>query len=802
MSEKGKEMVVFEKEMKKGKMREKGKGIEGDEREMVDHWSHEHPLTLVDTREREYCYGCELRFGSGEKAYGCSMKVCRYAKLLHEECAAMAREIRHPLHHLHPQAQHILIQQHQPHFDICDICQQTIRSIVYRCSFRGYGDEQMANIDIIQHHPSHPDHELKLLQRRSIFECNACNTIHSGSWYMCTTDGCGYRIHRRCASLPQTIKREDHPHSLFLSYHVPLEYRYRGIRYEYKCNVCSTSFLPECWIYHCQICMYIVHITCAFKEPLCGFNIHLRCAQGGGVIDDEDQRRSVIHHPSHPGHELKLLRRECSFKCDACRIKGSSSSSYTCTNDDCQYWIHEKCATLPQSFKREDHHHSLSLSFEVPFEYLKFNYKCDVCNTILVVNYWIYHCQICRFIVHVKCAFNKPPPRITLDIGRVIIRLPTSEVAEELITPFVMREKGTFMPNDDGDESVNVRYYKFIHHQHQLTLVSSGDRSQEEEEEEDEENYGVRWELICDGCITPISSSYYYMSCGECRYNLHIACFNLPPQLSSLPPHHQRDDHHLLLQSCDKLLQPWNRQYCSVCYYDINGLFYGCGECGFKVDIKCACMPYTILHAAHPQHLLNHVARDDLWSDRDNSLRLLCASCDAYAFYYDCYRCCNSSCDFIVHLRCALLPASVSSRRWDSRHPLLLMYDATLNRPGDFYCDQCETQMNPRSWMYRCRACDVSFHPKCFPTTSGGYRNIKLGQECHVNAETHPHTLTFQLLTTKRRCDICRSDKYEQQGFYCALCNFFICLYWCGKNMIAKGDLKAVDLEKLSVLDH
>ncbi|XP_047962171.1 uncharacterized protein LOC125207004 [Salvia hispanica] len=636
----------------------RGKQIEeeeGNEREMLHHWSHEHPLTLVEIRERNYCYGCEEQFSVGEQAYGCSTEGCNYSSLLHAECVVVAREIRHPSHH----PQHILIQRHESELRGCDICGRTIWSIGYKCS---------------------------------------------------------------------------------------------------KCD----------------------------------FQMHLRCAQGGGVIDDDgdDQRRSVIHHPSHPGHELKLFKRRCSFKCDSCcTTHAKGSSSYTCTTPACEYWIHERCASLPPTIKREDHHHSLSLSFQVPFEYLNFNFKCDVCNTILVPNYWIYHCQICRFIVHVKCAFNKPPPRITLDIGRDIIRLPlpTNEVAEELIAPFVTREKGAFMPKDDGDELVNVKYYKFIHHQHRLTLVSSGDQSQEEED--DEENYGKRSELLCDGCITLITSSKY-MSCSECKYNLHVACFHLPPQLSSLPIHHQ--EHPLVLQSLDKH-QPWKWQYCSVCGCGTNGLFYTCTKCAFKVDIKCACMPDTILHAAHPKHLLNHVTKSDLGRDI-NLWSLFCAAiCGQNISSYDCYRCRNNSCDFIVHVRCALLPASVSSRRWDEHHPLLLTYDATLNRPGDFYCDQCETQMNPRRWMYHCRSCDLSFHPDCFVTTSGEYRNRKLGQEYHVNAAIHPHPLTFQLLTTKRRCDICRCNENENQGFYCALCNFFICFYDCGKKMIEDGNIVAVE---------
>ncbi|XP_047962742.1 uncharacterized protein LOC125207442 [Salvia hispanica] len=636
---------------------------------MVDHWSHEHPLTLVETRGGDHCYGCEVRFGSGEQAYGCSIDGCEYSNLLHQECAAVAREIRHPLHHPH----HILIQRHEPDLRGCNICERTIWSIGYKCTSSG------------------------------------------------------------------------------------------------------------CW-----------------------FQMHLRCAHDSDLIDAatpdvDEQRRAIIRHPSHPKHDLKLLRGRCPSKCDACGAT-RKGSSYICTKDACQYLIHQKCASLPQHLKREDHHHSLSLSFQVPREYIRLQYKCDVCNISFLPNYWIYHCPLCRYIVHIKCAFNKKPRVIDISIGKDIVHLPTNEVAVEQITPFVMRQRGgeilippIILPaSSPSIELVNVKYYKFIHHQHQLTLVSSGDPSQEEEEEQDEENYGVRSELICDGCITPISSSsYYYMSCSECKYNLHLACFHLPPNVPSLPIHRHDYHHSLDLLSCDKL-RPWQITICSVCQNATNGLFYSCTACNFNVDMLCGCMPDTIHHAFHPQHLLKHVTESDLGRDI-NRRRLSCAAgCGEDVDDYDCYRCCSIPCEFIVHVRCALLPVSVRSRRWDEHHPLLLTYDATLNRPGDFYCDQCEKQMNPRSWMYHCRTCDISFHPNCFKTTSGWFRNIRLGQEYDVNAETHPHPLTFQLLTTKRRCDICGWDRHEKQGFYCALCNFFICLYFCGEKMIEYGDMKAV----------
>ncbi|XP_047957579.1 uncharacterized protein LOC125203306 [Salvia hispanica] len=402
------------------------------------------------------------------------------------------------------------------------------------------------------------------------------------------------------------------------------------------------------------------------------------------------------------------------------------------------------------------------------------------------------------------------------------MEFPINDVAvgEDLIGAFLRRQgvdAHTLIPHHD------VVDYKF--HHHKLTLVSSSASSslQEEEDEEnsdddDEEDYSCRKsELICDACITPIflkqtsstsssssscsgsssSKDYYYMRCSmrSCKYYLHLACFHLPHQISSLPLLHQHEnenenenenDHSLVLQSGDKH-KPWKSTYCGVCCTHTNGLYYACTKCddGFKVDIKCASMPETIYHAAHHPHTLN------LLSKEDTEMRASDTSCDGCNDYFwfsnNSYAC--GSCDYIVHFECAVLPASNTSGRWDKHH-LLLMHDATLNRPGDFYCNQCEKQMNPKRWMYHCRSCDISFHPRCLVTTSGGFRNIKFGQK-YVIAGAHRHTLTFQILTTKRHCDVCREYRHGWQGFYCAPCMFFLC-YYC-KKMIEDGNIEAVD---------
>ena len=254
--------------------------VENEREEMVDHWNHGHPLTLVEARGGEFCYGCLTYFRRVEKGYGCSQK-CGYGKILHEECAEAPRKIRHAMH-----PQHILTQQ----FNTCDvvakcsICQWLTWGFFYRCTstectvvmhircaqgsdvmYAAEDDEQQSSIIII-HHPSHPNHELKLLRRRCSFKCDACGTTGAkgSSSYTCTADACQYWIHERCASLPQNIQREEHHHSLCLSFHVPPQY----LKNDYTCEVCRKRLISKLWIYHCELCSYVVHLACTFNKTL------------------------------------------------------------------------------------------------------------------------------------------------------------------------------------------------------------------------------------------------------------------------------------------------------------------------------------------------------------------------------------------------------------------------------------------------------------------------------------------------------------------------------------------------------
>ena len=370
----------------------------------------------------------------------------------------------------------------------------------------------------------------------------------------------------------------------------------------------------------------------------------------------------------------------------------------------------------------------------------------------------------------------------------------------EMIKPFLKRHKGQILiPHHDHDHDRDRDHdnhniggkYNFSNHPHPLTFntfstlsssssSSSYDHYKKDDEEEDDVDDFDRWELTCDGCTLPIRAKKQtddddyenengYMSCDECKYCLHLSCFNLPLEIPSLPIH-PLQDHSLTLRNVDGKLTGWIK--CYICRSCTNGLYYACTHklCRFEIDIKCASLPDTIKHASHQRHnYLKLVKADDFRFG-------VCDNCH-WPIYRrrEQYRC--NSCSFFVCGRCVMLPATNKHRL--ENHLLPLTYDACVNRPGDFYCSNCEVQMEPTMWMYHCRDCDQSFHPRCFPATSGDYRNIKYGTQ-YVISNIHDHPLRFQIISKKKKCGLCHRDKYDWPGFQCVSCFFVVCKA-CGK---------------------
>ncbi|XP_047937749.1 uncharacterized protein LOC125185281 [Salvia hispanica] len=625
------------------------------------------------------------------------------------------------------------------------------------------------------------EHPLSLIVPDSTHEisyipvCYGCwrYILPGDAMYGCSR-GCGFRwmLHKECMEMPQEIMHPVHP-----SHPLTLHDSQLSI-------ICEPK---ECAV--CELYMYGLSYGCS-QGDCDGFMIHLRCAVGFSFKEDEHR---PIEHPSHPKHKLHFLKktRGCPFPCDACGAN-EKGDSYICTL--CNYWIHERCALLPLSADFYCHDHPLSLAFYPPLEYIRYQFDCDRCSTTLSLTRWVYHCQLCRYVVHLKCATstfdskndhdNENANAIDDDDEKEATKFPVAveDMYEKMIRPFVKQQLDIIPHHDHDNHNIGGKYRFFGHPDHQLTFTifssassSSHNHCQKDDDDDDDENDFDNWGLICDGCALPIREKKQtgdeykyengYMTCDECKYFLHLSCFNLPHEIPNLPIH-PLNNHKLTLRNVDGKLTGWIE--CYICRSYTNRLYYACtyNRCFFKIDIKCASLPNTIKHASHLHHNHLKLVKDDDYRPG------FCVNCQwPISERKEQYKC--NTCRFYVCGECVMLPTRNKHRL--ENHLLWLTYDARVNRPGDFYCSNCEGPMDPRSWMYYCRDCDQSFHPRCFPATSGDYRNIKYGAEQYVISSIHDHPLRFQIITNKNRCGLCHGDYYDKPGFQCALCFFVIC---------------------------
>ncbi|CAF2057958.1 unnamed protein product [Brassica oleracea var. botrytis] len=109
------------------------------------------------------------------------------------------------------------------------------------------------------------------------------------------------------------------------------------------------------------------------------------------------------NHKSHQPHCLTLLYSPKSmYTCQAC---GEYGSSFTYNCSICQYDVHVGCVSMPETVKREDHAHPLTLLYSSPYTEPGLVFTCDVCKETVPDNLWAYYCMECDYGTHLhSCA--------------------------------------------------------------------------------------------------------------------------------------------------------------------------------------------------------------------------------------------------------------------------------------------------------------------------------------------------------------------------------------------------------------
>ncbi|EOA18604.1 hypothetical protein CARUB_v10007177mg [Capsella rubella] len=587
--------------------------------------------------------------------------------------------------------------------------------------------------------------------------CNGCGSkgyIYGG--YRCNELGCETpTFHRDCAeSLPE-IKHSSHPHHpLKLSLNNKVS----------ACNQCGIHLVKERWIYICLICDdFKLDLYCAkgavhlHEHPLQLFDVwssskRVRrrecktcnsplfygklcyvCYQCKEVFHEECvEFFPEANHSSHPQHPLKLLTFEeapsyIDEKCLLCEEKFDQSLSkevslHTLHHCDvCNFSICTTCMKNPPPVRvvsLTTHEHQLHL---VP---RRIDFTCNACGTL--GGYSPYFCVQCNFMIHRQCIdlprvinINRHDHRISyttrLGHGKSCIckvcrknvdgfygaytcvkcpsfavhsRCATREDVWDMIELEGMPEEEEIAPFEVIDDNT----IKHFSHDHTLQINKDGHGQIQPEN------------VVCEACVLQILSEPFY-SCKQCNFILHEKCANHPRKkrhvYNNLP--------FTLLISDGDVYQCW------LCLQEFTGFRYKSSLNSRILDVRCAAISDTLEHKSH-QHSLYYYSTTY-------------THCNGCGKKRSAYRC--DECEYSLDNQCAFLPNKVMRIRYDD-HPLVLSFGDT-NVASEYWCEACETKVNPKEWFYTCNDCGTTLHVSC---VVGDFSYIMLGSRSSLYKNT------------------------------------------------------------------
>ncbi|GLT96261.1 hypothetical protein SLE2022_138980 [Rubroshorea leprosula] len=508
----------------------------------LNHFSHPHPLVLVEDQEMDwisiiyYCSACQERVKGS--SYNCS--ECDFC--LHKSCAELPREIRHPSHLDHP----LILYHKQPGYAsldswYCNSCRKMYKLgeqlFVYRCSSCDFDlDIRCALLPNLitrdlpkSQHFSHP-HSLFFIQNHHIEprdrSCSACEEQILGPFYGCFV--CLFFLHQKCFELPPEIEHPSH------SKH-PLTLLANPLPHHEKCCCRLCSKPCKGFIYYCSPCEFGIKSKYAFSED-------------------------VIKSKTHE-HPFTLLSRPMSFICDACGSDGEYCIPYVCSA--CNIVVHKECISLPQNILITRHDHPVSHIYFLEEEEVE-GRACKICHNEIKTEYGCYHCRGCNYFVHVACAMDKDifiQEHEVIDENQNLNQIKLGWLIGESSITRVLKEKKI------GEEVIAV---EIEHFNHPCKLTLSDD---------------VKGEKYCDGCRRSISTSFY--CCAECNYILHKRCAELPKKTR-----HWASKDTFTLQS-------YIYFKCGFCCFFGSGLGYNSDADGLSYCISCFLIPDTVTTQGH-----------------------------------------------------------------------------------------------------------------------------------------------------------------------------------------------------------
>ncbi|GLT45711.1 hypothetical protein SLA2020_195240 [Shorea laevis] len=358
--------------------------------EWIQHFTHKHPLQLVDPNKEEDEVRCSIcRKLCSDFIYGC--KKCNF--FLHHSCMDIPREINQ--HQFHPNHSLVLFTKSSYKCKGCDKdcsglaynCQACLFELDVECALLPTTNcEGAKRIQHVYHH-----HPLELCEIEDGHEahCWACRENSPGPHYVCHR--CNFFLHQSCSIdlLPQTI--QDHPfHPKHCLKILKIEsYNEEG----FGCRACGK--------YESNVLGY-----CCVDCP--DFKFHLDCSKLTPSVKYGSHRHLFTLFQKIGSAGFCLI---CKYYCESFFLRCVS----------CDITLHLQCHQLaPKTLKHKHHRHSLFLTkspLDSDLEYYGYRreYYCDFCELPRPAEDPVYYCEECDLSADIRCFFSQVLQSVTID---------------------------------------------------------------------------------------------------------------------------------------------------------------------------------------------------------------------------------------------------------------------------------------------------------------------------------------------------------------------------------------------------
>ncbi|VVB16656.1 unnamed protein product [Arabis nemorensis] len=632
--------------------------------------------------------------------------------------------------------------------------------------------------------------------------CKGCGVegfLYGG--YTCNDSDCKVWFHKECAEAPSEINHPYHQqHPLLLTSDM-------GGR---PCDLCGQKPLETAG-YSCSTCDFNVDLTCGIKPA-----------------------PPVIEHPLCHDHPLVFLKkREKEALCEVCKEDTIGRPSYSCLG--CDLYFHVDCVQLSKEVNHPCHsNHLLKL---LPSESLTVEAEktCLLCER--QQENMLYHCSICNFTACLGCTKNPPP--LSIDHTKTHkheLTLFPNAMSYYCQLSGTVRDSRAYMCLPCGF-FVNgyfislPRVININRHDHRISFTH-------------ELGPGYLNCGVCRKSVRKDAGAYACVVC--CNYAVHSQCAveqdvwdgveleGTPEIIEDVSPfrvmgdnlirHFSHEKHNLRLhKECSIIHDEYTR--CEACTYPIGfDPIYSCEGCPFILHEKCANLPTKrrLVFDTTPFTLVgaSSLVRDLLdcslcgecstgfkyVSRRNGNIDVHCGSLSEpfihdghlHPLYFDgkensycnaCHKvlyymlCCIAGDRFDLCFSCASLPTKIRHR--NDEHPLTLCCGEKAN--GNYWCDICETKLDPRKWFYTCFDCGVTLHVECvlgdFSRLMPG-RIIDSGWEKNFDVVVNNHNTRPLCIMCRSRCKVSVILKVcdEDDGYICSrscLSDMFLARSWC-----------------------